>query len=54
MSKARSLNHLVTDLAWMRSFDNLNKMDVILVSSEAEDMEAAMLCVVEATTWVDW
>ena len=40
--KARSLNHHVTELAGMLSFENLSKTDVILSSAEAEDMEAAM------------
>ena len=38
----------------MISFDNLNRMDVILSSSEAEDMKAAMQSIVEATSWMDW
>ena len=51
--KARSLNRHVTELAGMRSFDNLNKTDVILSSSEAEDLEAAVRSNVEATFWMD-
>ena len=54
VTQARSLNRHVTELARLRSFDNLNRTDVILSSSEAEDMEAAMQSIVEATTWMDW
>ena len=53
-TKPCSLNRHVTELTGMRSFDNLNKTDVILSSSEAEDMEAAMWSIVEATSWMDW
>ena len=38
----------------MRSFNNLNRTNVILSSSEAEDMESAMRPIVEATSWMDW
>ena len=41
-TKARSLNCHVTELAGMRSFDNCNRTDVFLSSSETEDVEAAM------------
>ena len=51
---ARYLNHHVTVLAGMRSFDHLNKMDVILSSSEEEDIGAAKWSIVEATFWMDW
>ena len=42
------------ELAGMRSFDNLNKTDVILSSFEAKDMKAAMQSIVEVTSWMDW
>ena len=51
LTKARFLNRHVMELAGMHSFDNLNKTDVILSSSEAKDMEAAMRSIVEATSW---
>ena len=38
----------------MHSFDNLNRTDVILSSSEEEDLEAAVWSIVEATSWMDW
>ena len=44
----------MTELAGMRSFDNLNKTGIILSSSEAKDMEAAMRSIVEVTCWMDW
>ena len=54
ITKAKALNHHVMELAGLRSFDNLNKMDVIWSSLEAEEMEAALHSVVEATSWMDW
>ena len=42
--KFRSLNCHVTELTEMRSFENLAKTDVILLSSETEDLEV---------TWMD-
>ena len=41
-TKAHSLNSHMTELARMRSCDNFNRTDMILSSSEGEDMEAAM------------
>ena len=52
-TEAHALNRHVTELTGFRFFDNLNRADVILSSSEAEDMEAAMLSIVEATSWMD-
>ena len=52
--KACSLNRHVMELTGMRSFDNLNKTDVILSSSEAEDLEAAVWSIIKATPWMDW
>ena len=40
-TKTRSLNRHMMELAGLRLHDNLNKTDVILSSSEAEDMEPA-------------
>ena len=53
LTKACCLSCHVTELAGMRSFDSLNKTDVIMSSSEAKDMEAAMRSIVEATSWMD-
>ena len=44
----------MTELAGIRSYENLNKADVVLSSSEAEDLEAAACTVIEATLWMDW
>ena len=52
--KVHSLNRHVTELAGMQSFEKFNKTDVILSSSEAEDMEAAIRSIIEATSWMDW
>ena len=38
MTKAKVLDRHVTELVGLRSWDNLNKMDAILSSAEAEDM----------------
>ena len=51
---ARSLICHVTEVAGVQSFENLNKTDVILSSSEAEDLTAAVWSIVEATFWMDW
>ena len=54
MVKARSLNHHVMELAGMSTFDKLNNPDVILSSSEAEDLETAVQPIIKATSWMDW
>ena len=41
-------------VAGLRSFDNLNETDVVWSSAEAEDVEAALRSIVEATSWMDW
>ena len=38
----------------MHSFDNLDKTDVGLSPSEAENLEAIVLSIVKATSWMDW
>ena len=48
LTKAKELNRHVTELVGLRSFDNLNKTDVIWSSTEAEDMEATARSIVEA------
>ena len=53
-TKTRSLNHHVKKLAGLFWYDIINKTDIILFSSEAEDMEAALRPIVEATSWMDW
>ena len=49
-TKARSMTWCVTVLTDRWSLDVLNRTDVIWSSSEAEDMEAAMSSIVEATS----
>ena len=44
----------MTELAGLRSYENLNKTDVIWSSTEAEDIEAALKSIVEATSRMDW
>ena len=53
-TKACSLNRHVTELTGLQFFSNLNGIDVILSSSEAEDMEVAVCSIVKATSWMDW
>ena len=53
-TKAHSSNWHVTAIASLRSFDILNRTNVIWSSCEAEDMEAAMHSIVEASSWMDW
>ena len=52
VTKAKVLNLHATELAGLCSWDNQNKTDVNL--SSAEDMEAALKSIVEATSWLDW
>ena len=42
------------ELAILWSFDDLNRTDVILFLSVAEDVEATVHSIVEATSWMDW
>ena len=42
----------VPELAIMRSYENVNKIDVVLSSSEAEDFEMAALTFMDATSWM--
>ena len=43
----------MTELAGLRSYDNLSMTDVVLSSFGAEDLEAASRYVVEATSCMD-
>ena len=52
--KFRSLNPHVMELAGMCSFENLAMTDVVLSSSEAEDVEAAVRSIIEASSWLNW
>ena len=54
--KFQFINRHMTELAGMRFFNNLAlaKTDVVLSSSEAEDLEAAVRSIVEVTSWMDW
>ena len=54
ITKACSLNRHVMEVAGLHSYDNLNNTDVILSLSEAEDMEAALRSITEATSWMGW
>ena len=54
ITKDKALNCHVTELVSLHAFDNLNKMDVIWSSTEAEEMEAALRSIVEAISWMDW
>ena len=38
----------------MRSFDTLNKADIILSSSEEKDLETAVQSIIEVTSWMGW
>ena len=51
-ARACSLNRHMMELVWLCSYDNLNKSDVILSSSEAEDMEAGLQSIIEAPSWM--
>ena len=41
---------LITELAAMRSYENMAKTDMVLLSSEAEELEAAARFIMEATS----
>ena len=47
ITKVKALNRHVTVLAGLRTFDNLNKTNVIWSSNEAEDLEAALQSIVD-------
>ena len=38
----------------MKSFEKLNKTDVLFSSSEVENLEAAMRTLLKATSLIDW
>ena len=44
---------VMTEVGEMRSYDNLNKMDVVSTSTEVEDLEAAVRTLLEVTSWMD-
>ena len=52
--KFRSLNWHETELAGLCWFDNLAETGMVLLSSEAEDLKAAVRSIVEDSTWMDW
>ena len=54
VTKVKALNRHVTELEELRTFDTLNKTDVIWSSMEAEETEATLRSVVEVTSWMDW
>ena len=54
MVHSRSLPRHVRELADMCFFENLNRTDVVLSSTEAKDMEVEVCTIVEATSWLDW
>ena len=50
---AKALNHHVTELAGLRSFDSLNKASIVWSSTKMEDMKAAAPSIIEAASWMD-
>ena len=48
LTKAKALNRHIAELAGLRSFDSLNKSDIVWSSTEIEDMEAMARSIVEA------
>ena len=38
----------------MKSFENLNKTDVVVSSIEAKDLEVVACTVIEVTSWMGW
>ena len=49
-----SLPRAITEWGEMSLFDNIQKTDVVLLTSEAEALEAAARTIIKATLWVDW
>ena len=54
LTNAKALNRHIAELAGLRSFDNLNKTDVVWSSTEMEDVGATARFIIEATSWMDW
>ena len=54
VTKAKAHSHHIMELAGLRIWDNLNKMDIIWSSAKAKDVEAALKSIVKATSWIDW
>ena len=48
------LHHHVTELSGRYFFKNLVNKDVVLLSSEAEDLVTAIRSIIEATSWMNW
>ena len=48
------LNHHVIELSGRRLFKNMVNKDVVVLSSEVEDLETAIRSIIEATSWTDW
>ena len=53
VTKVKVLNCHVTELAGLCSWDNLNKMDIVWSSAEAEDKEVGLKSI-EAAWWMGW
>ena len=52
--KAKTPNCHITELAGLRSWDNLNKTDIVWSSAEAEDKEVALKSIIEVNWWMSW
>ena len=50
----RTLPQVIIKLGGMKSFENLNKTDMVFSSSEVKDMEIAVRTLHEVTSWMDW
>ena len=53
MSLSCTLPRPITELGEMKSFDDLNKTDVVLSSTKAKDLEAAGWIIIGVTSWMD-
>ena len=54
MFQSFTLPHPITELGGMKSFDSLSKTDVVLPSTEVEDLKVAVCTITEETSWMDW
>ena len=50
----RTLSRAISEHRAMKSFENLNKTDIVFFLSEVEDLEGAARTLQEVTSWMDW
>ena len=54
VTRHRILPWAITDLWGIKSFEDLNKTDMVFSSSKVEDLKAAERTLLKVTSWIDW